>query len=294
LAQAEQNLGSSRNSIMITIQVVQFVGLVLVHSIVPIATIERHEATLDNRGNAYILRREELDDHATKALIGSGDSRSSAQEPGDSKREPGSSVGMTVVHPDPYGGAGVAVQSPETEGQAEAELQKLDEVVRIAEQKAGLPDSTKTTPEPYTSDPSNEDQETFALMIALISLIVLAGTCSAGWSIWVAHAKYSKADGIAGKSLLEDSEDEAYDEVQANMESEAGGAAAPKADYAAAPEAALAEEWRAAPEAKMDSEAGGAAAPKADFAAAPEAAWAEEWRAPEAEIEKAVAGDPAF
>merc|ERR1719359_333855 len=83
--------------------------------------------------------------------------------------------------------SGASVQQPQDIGQAEDELQKVDKVIVTAEEKAGLPDSTKTTPEPIEEEPSDEEQEGNALMIALISLVVLIGAGAAAWSIYLAR-----------------------------------------------------------------------------------------------------------
>lgn len=100
--------------------------------------------------------------------------------------------------------------------QAEAEEQKLDTVIRAAEEKAGLPDSTKTTPEPQSMEPSNAEQEGNALMIAAISLVVIIGSASAGWSIWVARKAYAKTNG-GGDALLEGEGEYAADDGEGEV-----------------------------------------------------------------------------
>lgn len=105
---------------------------------------------------------------------------------------------------------------------AEQEEKKIDQVIRSAEEKAGLPDSTKTTPEPQNMEASNEEQEGNALMIAAISIVVMIGTASAGWSIWVARKMYTKK----GDPLLEgEGEGEGEGEVGEGQGEEAEGEA---------------------------------------------------------------------
>lgn len=202
------------------VQAVQLRGLVLLHTLVFIAAIEHPEtvhhsqhvhhshaphkshktvqATLDDQGKAHILRREvaaEPEDSkahnrkvhkhhhhvdAAASLVSLADGPDEDVGPGDGALQPTQA-------------SGAPVQEINDLNEAEAEAKKFDEVVVSAEEKAGLPDSTKTTPEPSSEgEESAEDQEGNAMMIALISLVVLAGTASAGWSIWMARGVYAK------------------------------------------------------------------------------------------------------
>lgn len=103
-------------------------------------------------------------------------------------------------------------------GQAENEIEKVDEITKTAEEKAGLPDSTKTTPEPESDGPSDEEQETNALMFAGIALIVLVGAAAAGWSIWLARRMKGKA---GEKAPLAEGEGEGEgEEAEAEAEGE--------------------------------------------------------------------------
>lgn len=118
---------------------------------------------------------------------------------------------------------GAATQHIENIGDAEKELKKVDEVVVAAEEKAGLPDSTKTTPEPESREPTDEEQEGNALMIAAISIVVLIGAAAAGWSVWMARRMNSKA---AEKTPLGGGDGEEYEaegEEAAGEEAEAAG-----------------------------------------------------------------------
>jgi hypothetical protein len=182
------------------------------------------QATLDDQGKAHILRREvaaEPQDHKANnrkvhkhhhhivdaaALVSLADGPDEDVGPGNGAAQPTQASGKPV-------------QPIDDLNQAEAEAKKFDEVVVAAEEKAGLPDSTKTTPEPNSEEPSNEDQEGNAMMIALISLVVLAGTASAGWSIWMARGVYAKhaaandASGVGGEG-----EGESLTEAEAEAE----------------------------------------------------------------------------
>jgi len=93
---------------------------------------------------------------------------------------------------------------------AETEEKKLDSVIRAAEEKAGLPDSTKTTPEPQLEGTSDEEQECNALMIAVIAIVVIIGAASAGWSMWVAKKMHDKkkADGLLAGEAEDEGEGE--------------------------------------------------------------------------------------
>merc|ERR1719352_1841325 len=62
--------------------------------------------------------------------------------------------------------SGEATIPIESLDQAEQEIEKVDAVIVAAEEKAGLPDSTKTTPEPQITEPSDEEEESNALLIA--------------------------------------------------------------------------------------------------------------------------------
>merc|ERR1719235_705352 len=95
--------------------------------------------------------------------------------------------------------AGPAVTPLKSEAQAEDEAAKAAEVVEEAEEEAGLPDSIKTTPEPVSDQPTNEEEEDNALIIAVISLVVLAGVAGAGFSIWMARGVQAKAAAAAGE-----------------------------------------------------------------------------------------------
>lgn len=106
---------------------------------------------------------------------------------------------------------------------AEAELEAVDKIIEHAEEKAGLPNSLLTTIEPQDLEPTEEEQEYNALLIAGISIIVLIGAASAGWSMWLARQMYTnKAD--AG--LMEDAGE--YDENAGEYE-QAGEEAAGQA-----------------------------------------------------------------
>jgi len=103
---------------------------------------------------------------------------------------------------------------------AEEELEAVDKIIQHAEEKAGLPNSLLTTIEPQDLEPTQEEQEYNALLIAGISVIVLIGAASAGWSMWLARQMYAnKAD--AG--LMEDAGE--YDENAGEYEQEGEEAA---------------------------------------------------------------------
>jgi len=127
--------------------------------------------------------------------------------------------------------AGPPVVPLTSEAQAEEELQKETAIVERAEEKAGLPDSTKTTPEPYLAEPDQTDQEGMAMMVILISIVVLIGTCSAGWSIY--QHKKGTGKGEAEERLKGEGEGEATEGAETEAE--------PKADDAAPAAAAAAE-----------------------------------------------------
>lgn len=240
----------------------QLVGLVLLHSLVSVAAIERHEPVharhVHHNQKVHSTVQQAMHDHAGKAVVrreeGHIEHGSHGPAPHHPHRmhqkqshqriEPSALVGL---HDSPtgnvdaeYSGAaadeaptpamGADTQDIKNEAEAEAEVVKVTEVVQDAEEKAGLPDSTKTTPEPYSEEPSNEDQESNALMIALISLVVLAGTASAGWSIWMARGIYAKraaANATAGEGLLEgEGEGEAAGEGEATEAAGEGETAA--------------------------------------------------------------------
>jgi len=75
---------------------------------------------------------------------------------------------------------------PKTElGTAERKIEKLDHIIQAAEEKAGMPDSLKTTEEPQQLEPTEEEQEGTAMVIAVISIVVIIGAGSAGYSMWL-------------------------------------------------------------------------------------------------------------
>mmetsp|Transcript_7579 Transcript_7579/g.13737 ORF Transcript_7579/g.13737 Transcript_7579/m.13737 type:complete len:280 (+) Transcript_7579:53-892(+) len=67
--------------------------------------------------------------------------------------------------------------------EAETEVEKFDKIVTGAEALAGLPDSTKTTPEP--EEKVEEKEGGGAMMIAGIVLIVVCGVWSCAWLLFV-------------------------------------------------------------------------------------------------------------
>merc|ERR1719272_492490 len=117
--------------------------------------------------------------------------------------------------------------------QAMAEADKVAKIVVRSEEKAGLPDSSKTTAEPITGESSTEDQEGMAFMIMLISIVVLCGTCSAGWSIWMARGNYAK-----NQAADRETEDDSYGPLKdGEQEAEAEDKAAPEGEGEAAAQA---------------------------------------------------------
>merc|ERR1719271_1957768 len=156
----------------------QLVGLVLLHSLVSVAAIERHEpsharhvhhsqkvhptvqqAMHDHAGKAELVRREEgHTEHASHGPAPHHPHRMH-QKQTHHKIEPSALVGL---HDSPTGNVdaefsgaaadeaptpamGADTQDIKNEAEAEAEVVKVTEVVQDAEEKAGLPDSTKTT-----------------------------------------------------------------------------------------------------------------------------------------------------
>jgi cbb3-type cytochrome oxidase subunit 3 len=77
---------------------------------------------------------------------------------------------------------------------AAQQLDKIDRIVRDAEEKSGLPDSTKTLPPTEADTPTDEEQEGNALMWAAISLIVLTGVFAAGWTFYFVRRGKTKAN----------------------------------------------------------------------------------------------------
>jgi len=104
---------------------------------------------------------------------------------------------------------------------AEKELEAVDDLIEHAEEKAGLPNSLLTTIEPQDLEPTEEEQEYNALLIAGISIIVLIGAASAGWSMWLARQMYTNK---ANAGLMEDNAGE-YDENAGEYEQEGEEAA---------------------------------------------------------------------
>jgi len=68
---------------------------------------------------------------------------------------------------------------------AKIEIEKVDKLIISAEEKAGMPDSLKTTEEPQQLEPTEEEQEGTAMVIAVISIVVIIGAGSAGYSMWL-------------------------------------------------------------------------------------------------------------
>jgi len=111
----------------------------------------------------------------------------------------------------------------------EAKLKKMDEVIVSSEEKAGLPDSTKTTPEPEQEGPTREDEEANMIMIIIISIVVIVGSCGAAFSI-----KRSRANAGKKAEAAEGAEGEEGGEGEA-AEGDAAEGDAPAAEAADAP-----------------------------------------------------------
>jgi len=80
---------------------------------------------------------------------------------------------------------------------AERAIKKSDMVATAAEEKAGLPDTTKTTPEPVEEGERPMDETNNALMIGVFSLAVIVGSAAAAWSVWMARRMQAKhAEGL--------------------------------------------------------------------------------------------------
>jgi len=116
----------------------------------------------------------------------------------------------------------------------EQKLKKMDQVIVSSEEKAGLPDSTKTTPEPEDEGPTREDEEANMMMIIIISIVVIVGSCGAAFSI-----KRSRAGAAKKAEVAEGAEGEEGGEGEAAGEDAAEGDA-PAAEAAAAEDAPLA------------------------------------------------------
>merc|ERR1719201_2346470 len=63
--------------------------------------------------------------------------------------------------------------TPHNLQEAEQISEKVDAIISGAEAEAGLEDTTKTTPEPYTTEEEQEAEEEQMLMFIAIGLIVL-------------------------------------------------------------------------------------------------------------------------
>lgn len=92
--------------------------------------------------------------------------------------------------------------------QAETEVEKIDEVVEASEEKAGLEDSTVTTPEPQLTEPTEEDEEFTALEIGGISIVVLIAVATAFVCIHMVRNRKPKADAALTEGEGEEAEGE--------------------------------------------------------------------------------------
>jgi hypothetical protein len=104
--------------------------------------------------------------------------------------------------------------------EAAVEAKKIDMIIEAAEEKAGIPDTTHTTPEPEIED-SYEDQEGYFLLVVAVSLCVIVGSISAAWSIWMARS--AKAKGTDA-SVMEGEEVEGEDDGEHHHDETAGEA----------------------------------------------------------------------
>lgn len=93
-----------------------------------------------------------------------------------------------------YGGNVPVSSGPRNLEEARLEVTKFDTMVSQAEQRAGLPDSVHTTPEPLPVDKESEAADR-ALLWGAVFLVVVVGIAASGYSIYL-HNKASELEAL--------------------------------------------------------------------------------------------------
>jgi len=198
------------------------------HSYTVDASAKVSNVHADHSGNVpapKVVRREHLHSHTNHrdeemSLLSSGNVSTiqhtySSDAKGDAPKDATGAFGTQIV-PD----HDASMNTPANINEAEKELEKLDKIIQGAELEADLPDSTQTTPEPYTTAEEEQMEEETMLGVIAILLIVLACLWGAAWIVF-----YQRFYAPAASKAVEEQADGGEGEGEALLAGETTGTA---------------------------------------------------------------------